>query len=238
MVKPILPLAISSASVHKKGNRLVGPIDANFGVSGLTVFIGPNGSGKTTLLRLMHGLERPSKGKLNWNTDADNIYRRQSFVFQSPIMMHRTVLENVAYPLLVRGAGKDGAAKKSETFLNKVGLEVEMGRRATSLSGGEKQKLAIARALVTDPEILFLDEPTTNLDGQSVRDIETIVRNVADDGTRVMMATHDMAQAQRLADDAVFLYRGVVHEIGSADTLLNKPATKEAKAFLKGEILI
>ena len=238
MVKPILPLNISQATVHKKGSRLLGPVDADFGAEGLTIVFGPNGSGKTSLLRLMHGLERPSSGTLNWNSPEGDIFRRQSFVFQTPIMMHRTVLENVAYPLRIRGVSRRDAGRKAKQSIQKIGLETGLERRATSLSGGEKQKLAIARALVTEPEILFLDEPTTNLDGQSVRDIEAVIKAIAEEGTRIMMATHDMAQARRLGDDAVFLYRGLVHEMGPAAMVLQKPATAEAQAFIRGEILV
>lgn len=235
MVTPILPLRISEAVVRKRGKRLLGPVTHVVEQSGFTIIMGPNGSGKTTFLRLMHGLERPRQGSVVWNIDERDTRKHQAFVFQSPIIMRRTVLQNLAYPLLVGRHDKKQAREQALEWIGKIGLVAD--RNAKVLSGGERQKLAIARALIVRPEILFLDEPTTNLDGRSTREIEDLLREAFQSGTRIIMTTHDIGQAQRLADDVLFLNRGLICERASANDFFNATASDEAKAFLRGDIV-
>ena len=237
MVDSILPVCLSKAVVKKRGKTIVGPVDLEIGRKGFSVIMGPNGSGKTTLLRLMHGLERPRKGKVSWNCATSVARRKQAFVFQAPIMLRRTAAENIAYPLKLHKVPRSEIATTVREWLDRIGLSRVADLDASFLSGGEKQKLAIARALVVNPEVLFLDEPTTNLDGKSIREIETILKNAIDQNIRIVMTTHDIGQANRLADDILFLYRGCVHEHGSASSFLSSPKTPEAKAFLKGDIV-
>ncbi len=234
----MLPMKMFDVVVAKRGTRLIGPTSLELHNRGITIVMGPNGSGKTTLLRVLHGLERVRSGSVKWNGNIRDVFKRQSFVFQAPIIMHRTVRENIAYPLIVRGVSRKSALNQAQESLTKIGLEFAADRNATSLSGGEKQKLAIARALITEPEILFLDEPTTNLDGQAVSDIESTLKETSSGGTKIVMATHDIAQTKRLAHDVVFMYRGQVHESGSASKFLKRPSSKVSKAFIKGEIVI
>ena len=237
MVSPILPLKLTDAVVRKRGKTIVGPITAEIGPKGFTVVMGPNGAGKTTFLRLMHGLEPPREGSVTWQSPAAVVRMRQVLVFQTPIVMRRTVLANICYPLLVRGTARAAAQDMAVHWGEKVGLKAVLNHHAQVLSGGEKQKLAIARALITEPEVLFLDEPTTNLDGSSTREIETILQNAFDGGTRIIMATHDIGQAKRLATDILFLYRSRLHEVSPVETFFDAPATAEAKAFLNGDIV-
>ena len=237
MVKSALPLIMEDVSVKKHGNIIIGPISCKLEINGFTVVMGPNGSGKTSLLRLMHGLETPRQGTISWNIAISEARNAQAFVFQNPTMLRRNVIDNIAYPLLLKGEEKSKARSKAELWADKVGISNVKHLNAQVLSGGEKQKLAIARALITEPQILFLDEPTANLDGQSIREIELILKTVFDVGTRIVMATHDLVQAKRLGTDVLFLYRGKLHEQSSMSTFLNTPHSKETAAFIAGDIV-
>ena len=231
----ILPLTLENATAHMRGKKLVGPVSLTLAPTGFTMVIGPNGAGKTTLLRLMHGLQRCSSGTVAWATpDARN---KQAFVFQSPIMMRRTVADNLAYPLRLRGFSKTAALKKASQCASNFGLESLLESWAPMLSGGEKQKLSLARALITEPEILFLDEPCASLDGRATREIEAILQQVQARGTRVVMSTHDMGQARRLAGDVIFMLHGKIHEHSPAESFFSTPKTPEAKAFINGDIV-
>ncbi|MEH6403827.1 MAG: ATP-binding cassette domain-containing protein [Sneathiella sp.] len=238
MVETIFPLMLEDACVSKKGMRLVGPLSLVLDGTGITILLGPNGSGKTTLLKLMHGLERPKTGHVRWAVPNPIANMKQSFVFQTPIVMRRTVLENMAYPLIVRKMNRKTAFSKAEEWIENVGLKQSIYKDATVLSGGEKQKLAIGRGLITKPDILFLDEPSANLDGASTQEIERLILEAANGGTRIVMATHDFGQARRLAEDILFLYRGNIHERNSAAEFFGTPKTKEALSFINGDILI
>lgn len=237
MVDQILPLNVKNASVKKRDKRIIGPIDIKITAEGFTIIMGPNGSGKTSLLRLLHGLENPRDGAVSWNSDIENVRQNQSFVFQTPIMLKRTVIENIIYPLKLRGISKDTAMKAAKEWVSKINLEASSNVKACFLSGGEKQKLAIARALATKPQLLFLDEPTANLDGSATKEIEKLLQDAQKAGTRILMTTHDIGQGKRLADDVIFLYRGTIHEYGRAKNFFKKTGTQEAQAFLNGDIL-
>ena len=237
MVDRILPLSIENANVKKREKHIIGPIDIEISEEGFTIIMGPNGSGKTTLLRLLHGLERARGGKITWKTDLETARLNQSYVFQTPILLRRTALENIMYPLLLRGTSKQEASIEAEKWIARIKLEASANTNAKLLSGGEKQKLALARALATKPQLLFLDEPTANLDGTATKEIETLLKEARNAGTRVIMTTHDLGQAKRLADDIIFLYHGKIHERGEAKAFFKSPQTKEAKTFTDGEIL-
>jgi len=233
----ILPLTLKNATAHMRGKKLVGPVNLTLAREGFTMVIGPNGAGKTTLLRLMHGLQRCSGGAVSWAVPAARARDRQAFVFQSPIMMRRKVVDNLAYPLRLRGMGKAAALEKAESCAADLGLGDLLESWAPMLSGGEKQKLSLARALITAPEILFLDEPCANLDGRATREIEAILKAVQARGTRLVMSTHDMGQARRLATDMVFMLHGSVHEKSGVESFFSAPETPEAKAFINGDIV-
>lgn len=234
----LLPLEVTGAEVRRKGRRLIGPINLTIEGTGVSIILGPNGSGKTTLLRLLHGLERPRGGGIRWNAPEAEAQAAQSFVFQTPILMRRTVLDCIAYPLILRGMPKSIAREAAEIAIRDAGLELVKDLMAPSLSGGEKQKLALARALITKPEVLFLDEPCANLDGRATRDIEASLKDVAARGVRVLMSTHDLGQARRLADDILFLVGGRLVEQTDAKAFFGGPQTNEAQAFLDGRIIV
>lgn len=233
----ILPLTISNVVLQKKGATILNDISLELSTTGVTVVMGPNGAGKTSLLRLMHGLEKRSSGDIAWSASRHEVERQQSFVFQTPILLRRTALENAAYPLHIRGVSKEEAHARARLHIKEVGLEEACDRPVGYLSGGEKQKLAIARALITKPTLLFLDEPTTNLDGRSTREIEEILRNASNNGTRIVMTTHDIGQAKRLATEVLFLYRGTLNASADAKHFFNKHVSAEATAYLNGDIL-
>ena len=237
MVNKILPLALTDAVVKKRGKVLVGPVNWTVQGAGMTIIMGPNGSGKTSLLRLMHGLERPRAGNVTWGCSTALARKRQAFVFQSPVMLRRSSLDNILYALKLQKFPKTEARQTAAEWLGKVGLKDASDLNASFLSGGEKQKLALARALACQPEILFLDEPTANLDGSATREIEAILKNALGSGIRIVMTTHDVGQAKRLADEVMFLYRGTPHEFGPAQTFFSRPETREAQAFLNGDIV-
>lgn len=237
MVSGLLPVSVRQAVVRRRGKTLLGPVDLDLGPSGFTVVLGPNGAGKTTLLKTIHGLARLSAGSVEWSLPPDEARQRQGYVFQSPIMLRRSVRANLAYPLKLAGVSKAGIAKAVEHWATTIDLSDALDRPAPQLSGGEKQKLALARALIRAPEILFLDEPCANLDGRSMREIETLLSTAHAAGTRIVMATHDLAQAQRLATDILFLFNGTIHESGPAEACLNTTRTPELAAFLRGDIL-
>lgn len=234
----IFPLVLSKACVQRKKVRLAGPLTIELKGDGVTIVMGPNGSGKTTLLRLMHGLEKPRSGSAKWAVPNSIAQKRQSFVFQTPIVMRRTVLENMAYPLIIRKVSRTAAYETAKTWLENVGLTQAAHKDATVLSGGEKQKLAIGRGLITEPDILFLDEPTTNLDGASTQEVEQLILSAEKNGTRIIMATHDLGQARRLGTDVLFMYQGEIHERSLTKAFFLTPKTPEAQSFIQGDIVI
>ena len=203
-----------------------------------TALIGPNGSGKSTLLRLAMGLIAPSAGRITWGGRPDAPLDRRAMVFQHPAMLRRSVAANVSYALAAAGKSRDRRADAVAALLAQVGLAPLADRPATRLSGGERQRLALARALAREPEALFLDEPTASLDPAATRAVEDIVADAAARGVTVVMATHDLGQARRLAGRIVLLVSGHAAEIADAASFFARPSTPEGRAFLAGDIVL
>jgi len=201
------------------------------------VIMGPNGCGKTSLLRALHGLERISAGAVHWPGRAGGQPPRQALVFQTPILMRRSVADNIAYPLRLDGVALAEARARAAAMAAAVGLGGAMARPVQVLSGGERQKMALARALIRSPEVLLLDEPCANLDGRATRDIEAVLARARAGGTRIILATHDIGQARRLADDVVFLHHGRLKEAAPRAAFFDAPQSPEAAAYLKGDLL-
>jgi tungstate transport system ATP-binding protein len=237
MVSPILPLRASGLEVRRRGRPLLGPLDLAITEPGIAIVVGPNGGGKTTLLKALHGLERRSAGTVTWGLPAAEAAARQAFVFQTPIMLRRTVRENLTYPLKIACLPGPERGRRVADWADRAGLVPLLDRPATRLSGGERQKLALARALIAAPDFLFLDEPCTNLDGRATREIEELLQAEAARGTAVLMATHDIGQARRLADRVLFLHRGRILEEGPAAEVLSAPTTAALASFVKGDIV-
>ena len=233
----LFPLVVEAAKTTRRAKVLAGPVDLRFEAEGTTVVIGPNGAGKTSLLRMLHGTARLSGGRISWACGTEEARHHQAFVFQRPIMLRRSVEENLIYPLRIRGIDRAEARERAHQWAQRVGLAGMMDRAAPSLSGGEQQKLALARALITDPKVVFLDEPCASLDGRAMREIEEVLMTARTGGTRLIMSTHDMGQARRLADDVIFLLHGKVHECADAANFFLTPRTQQGRAFLRGDIV-
>lgn len=201
-----------------------------------TVLIGPNGAGKSTLLKVMMGLMAPSRGTVELARAASGMPLQRAFVFQTPVMLRRSAAENVRFALT--SAGLPAGMADALALLEQVGLAGLADRPARRLSGGEKQRLAIARALARRPALLLLDEPTASLDPAQTLAVEAIIAAAAARGVTIVMATHDLGQARRLADDIVFLSRGRIVEHGRADRFFDGPQTSEARRFLAGELVL
>ncbi len=218
------------------GKRLIDQIEFSLDHPSRTIILGPNGAGKSLLLKLMHGLITPTAGAVRWQKRRSGESWRQAMVFQRPVLLRRSVAANLDFVL--KRQGKSDIADRREALLNRIGLGDRGDQPARLLSVGEQQRLALARALATEPEILFLDEATASLDPASVLKIEEIVQEVSAAGVKVIFVTHDLGQARRLADDVLFLHRGKVAEQAPAEQFFRQPASPAAAAFLDGRIVI
>lgn len=233
--RPVLPLTIRNLRIDFGADAVIDGLDLELGPKGTTVIMGPNGAGKSILLKLIHGLLPPVSGQISWNGHApEQVTSRQALVFQKPVLLRRSVAANIDFVLRNRRADRGRLA----ALLVHVELAHKARQPARLLSGGEAQRLALARALATDPEVLLMDEPTASLDPASTLAIETIVRNAAAQGTRVVLVTHDIGQARRLADDVVFLHRGKVTEHSPASEFFDQPRTGAARNYLDGRIVV
>lgn len=233
-----LPILFDSVSVRAGVTTILDRLSLTLSSGSPTLVVGPNGSGKSTLLRLCMGLAVPTEGRITWGGRADAKPTRRAFVFQRPVMLRRTVAANVAYGLTHAGYPQEKHAVRIAELLERVGLSDLAMRPARRLSGGEQQRLALARALARDPELLLLDEPTASLDPAATRGVEEIVRDAAQSGIKIVMASHDLGQVRRLAGDVVFMVRGSVREQTPAEDFLKNPSTSEAAAFVRGDLVV
>jgi tungstate transport system ATP-binding protein len=233
----LLPITAHQVSIIRKGRRLLNSLDLTITNPGITMIMGPNGAGKSLLLRCLHGLISSDEGEIHFNQNPieAEIRYRQSMVFQSPTLLRRSVYANLAFVLKDRRMFDPA---KIDQALNMVGLTHLATQSARLLSGGEKQRLVLARALLTDPDLLFLDEATSNLDPASTKIIEDILRKVSQADTKIIAITHDLGQAKRLADTIVFMHQGRVCEQTPSDAFFDQPVSREARAFLKGDLLL
>jgi len=203
-----------------------------------TVLIGPNGSGKTTLLRAAMGLIPATRGGITWGGRQVSPPDHRAILFQRPVMLRRSAAGNVRYALAMAGVPREERAQRAADLLADVGLQGLERRPARRLSGGEQQRLALARALARHPALLFLDEPTASLDPAATKAIEDIVRAISARGVKVVMSTHDLGQAKRIGGDVVLLHRGRLIESGPAFEFFGNPRTEDARKFVAGELLV
>lgn len=220
------------------GRVLLQGIDLGVASGERLMVLGPNGAGKSLLLRLLHGLIAPGAGQVLWRGQPlDTATRRaQAMVFQQPVLLRRSVRGNLRFALGVRGLGRRAAAERTEALLAEAGLAALAGQPARRLSGGEQQRLALARALATDPEVLFLDEPTASLDPGATHRVEEMIRACNARGVTIVMITHDAGQARRIGTRAVFLDRGRLAEEGPVARLLDAPRSAPARAWAEGRL--
>ena len=235
MPSSLLPIRVTDLRITKGGRSVLGGVNLIIDEPGITVIMGPNGAGKSMLLRSLHGLIAPDQGLITLGdlTVADS-RDDQAMVFQKPVMLRRTVLQNLAF------AAPEIAKADPQRLINaleSVHLADLIDQPARMLSGGEQQRLALVRALLSEPSLLLLDEATASLDPASVILIESLVKAKSAQGTKVILVSHDQGQARRLADEIVFIFRGEVAEHSPAAQFFNAPQTPAAKAYLAGEIL-
>jgi tungstate transport system ATP-binding protein len=231
----MFPLRIRDLRFQPNGRPVLDGVDLELGGDGITLLLGPNGAGKSVLLRALCGLVAPDSGTIDWGGGA----RPQTgvtMVFQHPMMLRAPVLENVALALKPQGVPRRERHRRAAVVLERVGLAGRIADSARQLSGGEQQRLALARAWVTAPRLLLLDEPTASLDPSATAEVERIVREIRTDGTRILMATHNLGQATRLGDDVVFMSAGRMREHAPVQRFFARPASEEARLFIQGEL--
>jgi tungstate transport system ATP-binding protein len=233
----VLPLILEDVSFVAGGRPIIDRVSCEFTPGPRTVILGPNGSGKSVLMRLCHGLLLPTSGRIVWRGNRDEHRpRAQAMVFQRPVMLRRSALGNVTYGLKLAQVPRAERDRRAREVLDAVGLTSVADRPARVLSGGEQQKLALARAWALAPEVLFLDEPTANLDPGATREVERIVDQIHGTGTKIVMTTHNLGQARRLADEILFISGGRLADHAPVERFFAEPSTAEAAAFIKGEL--
>lgn len=235
----ILPLVLEGLGFDAGGTTLLDGVDLILAGTGRVVVLGYNGAGKSLLLRLCHGLVAPTRGAVRWTgPGAATGTRRHAMVFQRPVMLRRTALANLLHALAARGVARAVRTIRARDALDRFGLAALADRPARVLSGGEQQRLALARAWLLSPEVIFLDEPTANLDPAATREVEEMIQAFTRDGIKVVLTTHDLGQARRLADEVVFIHRGRLVEHGPADAFFAAPRSPEAAAYLRGDLYL
>jgi len=233
----ILPLRLAEVSFVAGGRAIIDRVSLDIEPGPSTIILGANGAGKSVLMRLMHGLLAPTSGRVEWTSpERPGAPRKQAMVFQRPVMLRRSAHANVAYALKIAGIAEPQRGALVREALESVGLSHLARRPARVLSGGEQQRLALARAWALHPEVLFLDEPTASLDPSATREIETVIRAFDAAGTKVVMATHNLGQARRLGDEILFIDQGRLVERAPVGEFFSKPRSAQAAAFIKGEL--
>ncbi len=237
MPDSLLPLEVNGLSFSIGQKSLLSKLELNIDSPGISVILGPNGAGKSLLVRLIHGLLKPGQGRISWNGKKLNlaIRKQQAMVFQKPVLLRRSVEANINFVL---NNLSECHRSNCEDILQQAGLIQQRRQPARLLSGGEQQRLALARALATSPQVLFLDEPTASIDPTSTMRIENLLSEVRDNGVKLILVTHDIGQARRLASDVLFMHGGRILEHTEAQSFFNQPASKEAQAFIQGDLII
>jgi tungstate transport system ATP-binding protein len=240
----LLPLQVTALNYAVDNRLLLRDVHLEIATEGITLLLGHNGAGKSLLLRQLHGLLTPSSGSVYWNgqsVDDVTTRKQQAMVFQKPVVLRRSVAANVDFALSLRSIdgkalGNADRRDRRDKLLQEANLLNLSRQHALSLSGGEQQRLAIARALATDPSVLFLDEPTASMDPAATAAIEQLVQAISQRGIKVIMVTHDIAQARRLASDVVFLHRGTVTDYRSAADFFTADNSQHAQNYLTGQL--
>ena len=232
---PMFPLEASNLTVTLGGHTALSAVNLTIHGTRRVVVLGANGAGKSVLLRALHGLLTPTEGSISWGGLVARP-RDQAMVFQRPVMLRRTASANVEYALEVHGVGGAEREARAAEALERVGLGGIAKRQARVLSGGEQQRLALARAWALRPRLLFLDEPTASLDPSAAAEVERVMGEIHAAGTAIVLTTHVLGLARRVADDIVFLHEGRLVERTPVDRFFASPQTPEADHFLKGEL--
>jgi tungstate transport system ATP-binding protein len=241
MGSPLLALrsmSYSVASPHVDAGSLpiIRDLSMTINAGDKCAIVGHNGAGKSTLLKLLHGLILPTQGTLSWHL-AKATAHSQAMVFQKPVLLRASVQENIEFALRIRGAPAVVAAKAANTALREAGIDHLAKRSARLCSGGEQQRISLARALAMAPEILFLDEPTSNLDPQATQAIEAVISLMHLRGTTIVLSTHSMGQVKRIASRVLFMHEGRLLEDSAIENFFNRPQSTQAQLFLQGDFV-
>lgn len=237
----VLPLCGAGLCYARSGRSIIDKADISIDAAdGVVMLLGPNGAGKSVLVRLLAGLLQPDSGTVSWGRQKPHgaLMPRIGFVFQRPVLLRRSVLANIEFALAACGVQRDQRCNRAQAALARSGLAHLSGMDALVLSGGEQQRLALARTMACEPDIYVLDEPSANLDPASTAAIEAAVDDMRQAGTPVLMITHDIAQARRLADSVIFLNHGRILERTPAKDFFARPQTAEALKYINGEIVL
>lgn len=234
----ILPLRVDRLTYAVRGRPLVDGVSFEIGAGSRTIIMGPNGAGKSLTLRLCHGLIQPTSGSVRWTGAVHPGGRkRHAMVFQRPVMLRRSALANLTHALGLGRSSRAERTRRAKEALERFGLEQLAAKPARILSGGEQQRLAMARAWCLNPEVLFLDEPTSSLDPAATRAVEEMIKAFHESGMTIVMTTHDLGQARRLAGEVLFLHHGRLLERTPAGEFFDRPRSDAARAFIRGELL-
>ena len=231
----MFPLHIAALRFAPEGRVVLDDLDLVLSGEGITVILGPNGTGKTVLLRLLAGLLPKHGGTIVWGAAAQPA-ERLAMVFQQPMLLRLSVFANVEFALRPQAMTPAERRARTTEVLERVGLAYRARDSARLLSGGERQRLALARAWAMRPRLLLLDEPTARLDPSATEAVERIIREIRTEGAKVLMTTHNLGQATRLADDIIFLAEGRVQEHEPAQRFFAHPQSPAARAFMQGEL--
>jgi len=233
----VMPIKVQNITLMLNDRTLIDDLSCTITSGGISIIMGPNGAGKSLFMRCLHGLAIPDNGAILYADEplSPAIRKLQSLVFQTPTILRRTVLANLLFVARQRGINDPEISRE---YLRQLRLDHLLHHPARLLSGGEKQRLALARALITKPAILFLDEATSNLDPASIETIETNLQKVSKQGTKIILVTHDIGQAKRLADDVLFLHHGKLAEHSAAGSFFGNPKSAAAKAYLAGKLVL
>ena len=233
--RAVFPLAARGVSITLGGHRALDGVDLDLPEPRSLAVLGANGAGKSVLLRVLHGLLPPDAGAITWGGRTERP-REQAMVFQRPVMLRRSALANVEYALAVNGIAEPARIGAAREAIERVGLAHLADRPARVLSGGEQQRLALARAWALKPRVLFLDEPTASLDPAAATEVESVMRQIRLAGTAIVLTTHTLGLARRAADEIVFLHEGRITERTPAERFFRSPQSNEAERFLQGEL--
>jgi len=230
-------LSLQNVEVRRNGKCLLGPLNFSLTTSGITAILGHNGAGKSLFLHVCHGQFRATTGTIQWNgLPVADTRSRRSLMFQNTPLMRRSVASNVEFPLIAQSVPKAERTLRVKEALTIARLAHNPSAPAASLSGGEKQRMALARALVTRPQVVLLDEPSASLDPASTKELEASVRAVAKSGVKILIATHDLMQARRLADDVLVFGDGKILVQEDATSFFGKTHTGAVADFLEGRL--
>ena len=204
----IFPLNIKNLNYMSKDKKILKDINLVTEEKKITIIAGNNGSGKSTLLKILHGIIQHSSGTIHWGEiPVHEVRKKQSMVFQNPILLNRTTFENIMYVAKRKNIGTNESVDK---IIKQLNLESIINIESKYLSGGEKQKVAIAMSIISNPKIIFLDEPTSQLDPVYKNEIENIITNLSEKNTKIFMTSHDIAQIDRIGKEIIFLDDGEI----------------------------